>query len=65
MGHNSVKSSNVIEAELPQRTLKNFNSPFFRRFVGRCRVDRFYNLVNLGGDKGIWVWYVSIQFNDV
>lgn len=54
MGHYGVQRSDVVKTKLSKRALQNLDPTFFCSFVGSSRIDRLYNLINLGRNKGVW-----------
>jgi hypothetical protein len=54
MGHNSVKRSDVIEAELAKCALQDLDPAFFRRLMSGSRINGLNDFVNLRRNKGVY-----------
>lgn len=54
MGHDGVECSNVIEPQLSECALEDFDATLLRCFVSCGGINRLYNLVDLRRDNRIY-----------
>lgn len=47
MGHNGIKSRDIVEPELPKCTLQNLNPAFFACLLSSSRINGLHDFINL------------------